>query len=300
MSRLFEGVIPAIVTPMHDDESINTVELRNQVNRQINAGAKAIFCLGTNGEFFALSYKEKMEVINTVVDEVRGRVKILVGSGCVTTKETIVLSREAKNAGADGISVITPYFAGCSQNDLFNHYTAVADQCDIPLMIYNNPARAGINISYETVKRLTPHPNIIGIKDSSGNFDNTLRYIEVANQDFIVLCGNDSLILWNLMAGGQGGISGISNIFPERMLSIYTTFKANNFAKALEIQNSVRAIRDTLKLGNSNSIVKQATLLMGYPVGPARAPFNINDQEIDNKIIAALKQYSEYAPNRSK
>lgn len=285
------GIIPAMVTPMLADESINEQELRNQVNRQINSGVQALFCLGTNGEFYALSMEEKQRVITLVVEEAAGRVPVLAGTGCVTTKETIALTSFAKKTGVDAVSVISPYFAGVNQEGLYSHFSAVADACEIPVILYNIPARTGVNIEYTTVARLANNPNIIGIKDSSGNFDNTLRYIEETPKDFIVLSGNDSLILWTLMAGGNGGISGIANLFPELMVSIYTRFEANDMAGAHKVQDSVRTIRDTLKLHNPNSIVKRAVNLLGYPVGPARAPFNINSAEIDAKIQTALDYY---------
>lgn len=286
-----KGIIPAMVTPMLDDESINEQELRNQVNRQIRCGVQALFCLGTNGEFYALSMQEKERVIAIVVEEAAGRVPVLAGTGCVTTKETITLTSFAKRAGADAVSVISPYFAGVNQEGLYSHFSAVADACGIPIILYNIPARTGVNIEYTTVTRLANNPNIIGIKDSSGNFDNTLRYIEETPKDFIVLSGNDSLILWTLMAGGNGGISGIANIFPEIMVSIYNKFEQNDLEGARKVQDSVRTIRDALKFHNPNSIVKRATNLLGYPVGPARAPFNVNSAEIDAKIQTALDYY---------
>ena len=295
----FTGVIPAIITPMHNDEGINKRELQRQVNRQITAGAETIFCLGTNGEFYALSYEEKISVIETVVEACQGKAKVLAGTGCVTTKETIQLSNDAKQIGVDGLSVICPYFAQASQQDLLHHFMEIADHCDLPLLIYNNPARTGANVAEDTLTSLANHENIVGIKDSSGNFDNILRYISSTNRNFTVLSGNDSLILWTLLAGGAGGISGICNLFPERMISIYTLFKNGDVEQATRIQKSVRGIRNTLKLHNPNSIVKRAMELCGYKVGPARAPFQIKDTTIDQKIIEALSQYSEYKRSNS-
>ena len=285
------GIISAMLTPLNPDETINDAELRNQVNRQIKAGVCAVFCLGTNGEFYAFSQDEKKHIIDIVVEEADGRVPILAGTGCVTTQETIELTRYAKEAGVDAVSVISPYFAGISQEGLYQHFSKVADACGVPVIMYNIPARTGVNIHYETVKRLAQNPYIVGIKDSSGNFDNTLRYIEETPEDFIVLCGNDSLILWTLQAGGNGGISGVTNIYPEHMVSIYDKFKEGDFEGAKLAQDQIRVIRDCFAGYNPNSVVKRAAALLGYPVGAAKAPFQIEDEALDNKLRKAFEAF---------
>ncbi len=285
------GIISAMLTPLNDDESINEAELRNQVNRQIKAGVAAVFCLGTNGEFYAFDKEEKKKIIDIVVDEADNRVPVLAGTGCITTSETIELTDYAKDAGVSAVSVISPYFAGISQESLYQHFSTVADECRMPVIMYNIPARTGVNIHYETVKRLADNPYIVGIKDSSGNFDNTLRYIEETPSDFIVLCGNDSLILWTLMAGGNGGISGVTNIFPEHMVSIYKKFAEGDFEGAKKAQDQIRCIRDCFTGYNPNSVVKRAAALLGYPVGPARSPFDIDDEKLDNKLLNAFKEF---------
>lgn len=291
LSMRINGIISAMLTPLNDDESINEAELRNQVNRQINAGVAAIFCLGTNGEFYAFDKEEKKRIIDITVDEANGRIPVLAGTGCVTTAETIELTDYAKQAGVFAVSVISPYFAGISQEGLYQHFTTVANECQIPVIIYNIPARTGVNIHYDTVKKLAKNPYIIGIKDSSGNFDNTLRYIEETPNEFIVLCGNDSLILWTLTAGGNGGISGVTNIFPEHMVSIYNKFASGDFEGAKIAQDQIRCIRDCFAGYNPNSVVKRAAELLGYPVGPARAPFAIHDKNLDNKLIQAFSVF---------
>ncbi|WP_130860411.1 4-hydroxy-tetrahydrodipicolinate synthase [Gracilibacillus phocaeensis] len=288
-----QGIIPAIVTPLYTDESINEEALRIQINRQIASNVSAIFCLGTNGEFYAFTYEEKLQIISIVIDEVRGRIPVIVGTGCITTQETITLTNYAQEAGADAVSIIAPYFAEASQAQLHAHFSHVAQHCKIPIILYNIPARTGINIHYQTVVLLAKHKNIVGIKDSSGNFDNTLRYIEETDQEFIVLCGNDSLILWTLLAGGNGGISGVCNLFPEKMVSIYEKYQNSNISKAKEIQDSIRPIRDTFTLGNPNSVIKRALNLLGESVGPARSPFNIESDETDRVIMQALNQLME-------
>lgn len=285
------GIISAMLTPLNLDETINDAELRKQVNRQIKAGVSAVFCLGTNGEFYAFSQEEKKHIIDVVVDEAGGRVPVLAGTGCVTTAETIELTHYARQAGVAAVSVISPYFAGITQEGLYQHFNKVANACEVPLIMYNIPARTGVNIHYETVKKLAKNPYIIGIKDSSGNFDNTLRYIEETPNDFIVLCGNDSLILWTLMAGGNGGISGVTNIYPEHMVSIYNRFMEGDFEGARLAQDQIRVIRDCFVGYNPNSVVKRAAVLLGHPVGAARAPFQIEDENLDNKLRRAFEAF---------
>ena len=270
-----KGVIVPLLTPMNDDETINEKELRNQVNRQIESEIHALFPLGTNGEAYILSREEKEQVLKIVVDEAKGRVPVYGGTGCISTKETIELSLKAKEIGVDVLSIITPSFAAASQDELYEHYKEVAKAVDLPIVLYNIPARTGNALAPATVEKLSKIPNIVGVKDSSGNFDNMLQYIEKTRyrKDFAVLSGNDSLILWCLLAGGRGGIAGCANVFPSTMASIYDTFIAGNLDKAREIQDSIRSFRDCFKFGNPNTIVKTAVSLLGYPIGKCRKPF---------------------------
>ena len=286
-----KGVIVPLLTPMNDDETINEKELRNQVNRQIESGIHALFPLGTNGEAYILSHEEKEQVLKIVVDEAKGRVPVYGGTGCISTKETIELSLKAKEIGVDVLSIITPSFAAASQDELYEHYKEIAKAVDLPIVLYNIPARTGNALAPATVEKLSKIPNIVGVKDSSGNFDNMLQYIEKTRyrKDFAVLSGNDSLILWCLLAGGRGGIAGCANVFPSTMASIYDTFIAGNLDKAREIQDSIRSFRDCFKFGNPNTIVKTAVSLLGYPVGKCRKPFC----QVPEAGIEAIKKVLE-------
>lgn len=269
------GIIPPILTPMNEDESINEKELRNQVNRLIGAGVHGIFALGTNGEGYILSEQEKEVVLSVVIDETKKRVPVYAGTGCVGTRDTIKMSQTAKSIGADILSIITPSFAQASQEELYLHYKEVASSVDMPIILYNIPARTGNSLTPATVKRLSDIGNIAGVKDSSGNFDNMLQYIECTSEkDFAVLSGNDSLIFWNLAAGGKGGIAGCANVYPENMVQIYESFKAGRMEDARIYQDSIRSLRSCFRFGNPNTIIKAATAMLGYPVGKCRSPFN--------------------------
>ncbi|MCD8018376.1 MAG: 4-hydroxy-tetrahydrodipicolinate synthase [Clostridiales bacterium] len=278
-----KGVIPPIITPMNGDESINVTELRNQVNRQIAGGVHGLFCFGTNGEGYVLNAEEKELVLRTVVEECNGRVPVYAGTGCISTKETVEQSKMAMSVGADVLSIITPSFAAASQDEIYEHYKTVAQTVDMPIVLYNIPARTGNVITPKTVARLAEIDNIVGAKDSSGNFANILGYID---SGISILSGNDQLIIWTLLAGGTGGIAGCANVYPHVMASIYDLFMEGKIEEAKQANASIASFRDCFKYGNPNTIVKTAVSLLGFNVGKCRAPFN----QVPEEGITALKK----------
>ncbi|PRO93534.1 4-hydroxy-tetrahydrodipicolinate synthase [Lactiplantibacillus pentosus] len=294
--NIAKGIIAAMVTPLDQNEQVNEEELKNQVRRQINAGVTGVFTLGTNGEGYILSHEEKLQVMRAVVAEANGEVPIYAGTGCVSTAETITLSKEAQKIGVDALSVITPSFAKASQEELYRHYKALNDAVDLPILLYNIPARTGNALTPATVEKLANLPNIVGVKDSSGNFDNILQYIErTRNKNFSVISGNDALILWTLQAGGTGGITAVANVLPEIMVSIYKQFEQGNWDAARKAQDSIRPLRNCFALGNPNTIIKKSTNLVGYPVGNTRAPFNYLDSQVVDKLNEVLRaNYGKY------
>ena len=287
MQNKLQGIISPIVTPMYNDEKVNYEELVNQVNRVIENGVHGIFAFGTNGEGYILSEEEKVQIMETVVDTVAGRVPVYASTGLVGTQDTIRLSLEAKRVGVDYLSIITPYFAAATQEEIYRHFKTVAEAVNMPIVLYNIPARTGNTIQPATVEKLSRIDNIVGVKDSSGNFDNILQYIERTRdrEDFSVLSGNDSLILWTLLAGGTGGIAGCSNVYPFTMAQIYDQFTNGHIEEARKYQDSIRSLRDCFKFANPNTVVKTAVELLGYPVGKCRAPFN----HVPTEGITALK-----------
>lgn len=295
-----KGIIAAMQTAMHEDGSINEKELRRQIDRQIEAGVDAVFCLGTNGEFYIMSMEEKIRVMEIFVDQVKGRVPVYAGTGCISTEETVSLSKKAEEIGVDVISVITPYFAAISQEELYQHYAAAAKAVSLPVVMYNIPARTGAALAPSTVGRLAKDfSNIAGVKDSSGNFNNILQYIQATkDMDFSVLSGNDALILWTLLAGGKGGITAIANILPTIMVSIYQYYLKGDLENAKKAQNSISKIRDCFQYGNPNSVVKCATNLIGQPVGPCRKPFGLLSEEAVKGIQETIDTY--YAEYKNK
>ena len=292
-----KGIIPPIVTPMNADESVNIPELRSQVERQIAGGVHGIFPFGTNGEGYILSLKEKEEILEAVVDQVKGRIPVYAGSGCISTQDTIYMSKRAEELGADVLSIITPSFAVASQKELYDHYVEVAKHVNIPIVLYNIPPRTGNKLLPETVAKLAKDVDVImGAKDSSGDRDNLKAYIDLTqdlDKDFSVLAGNDGNILFCLQNGGKGGIAGRANLWPKTVASIYNYFVAGELDKAQEAQDAVAALQRVFKFGNANTIIKKAVNLLGYPVGDCRRPFNYLCQEGVEELKLVLKESAE-------
>jgi len=289
-----KGIITPIITPMYDDESVNYDELKNQINRLINAGLHGLFFFGTNGESYILTAEEKKKILEVAVETVNHRVPVYAGTGCISTKETIQMSKMAESIGADVLSIITPWFAAVSQSELLTHYKAIAAEVKTPIVLYNIPGRTGANIAPSTVGELASVDNIVGAKDSSGNFNTMLQYLDATKgKDFSVLSGNDALILWCLLAGGTGGIAGCSNVYPKNIVGIYDNFIQGNIEQAKICQSSIQSLRNVFQYGNPNTIVKKATQLLGYPVGNCRAPFNqipAEGIEVLKKVLAEYKK----------
>ena len=282
---------------MNADESVNIPELRSQVERQIAGGVHGIFPFGTNGEGYILSLKEKEEILEAVVDQVKGRIPVYAGSGCISTQDTIYMSKRAEELGADVLSIITPSFAVASQKELYDHYVEVAKHVNIPIVLYNIPPRTGNKLLPETVAKLAKDVDVImGAKDSSGDRDNLKAYIDLTQdlgKDFSVLAGNDGNILFCLQNGGKGGIAGRANLWPKTVASIYNYFVAGELDKAQQAQDAVAALQRVFKFGNPNTIIKKAVNLLGYPVGDCRKPFNYLCEEGVAELKQVLKESAE-------
>lgn len=293
-----KGIITPIVTPMNPvDESVNIPELRNQIERQIAGGVHGLFCFGTNGEGYILSLKEKEEVLEATIDQVKGRVPVYAGTGCISTRDTIYMSKRAEELGTDVLSIITPSFALASQKELYDHYVEVAEHVNIPIVLYNIPPRTGNKLLPETVGKLAKDVDVIlGAKDSSGDIDNLKAYIRETRdigKDFAVLAGNDGSILTCLKEGGAGGIAGRANLYPKALASIYNYFMAGELGKAQEMQDAVATLQRVFQYGNPNTVIKKAVNLLGYPVGDCRKPFNYLCDEGVEELKRVLEESEE-------
>ena len=290
-----KGIIPPVITPMNndDEQTVNHEALRQQVERLLAGGVHGMFPLGTNGEAYALSFKEKEEILATVIDQVKGRVPVYAGTGCITTlkakikalegENDIRMSKRAEEMGADALSIITPSFALASQKELYDHYVAVAKHVNIPIILYNIPPRTGNKLLPETVQALCRDVDVIvGAKDSSGDIENLKAYIRLTREldkDVAILAGNDGAILTCLKEGGAGGIAGRANIWPATVAKIYDCFKAGDLEGAQAAQDAIAILQQTFKYGNPNTIIKTAVALQGHNVGKCRAPFNYVPEE---------------------
>lgn len=268
-----KGIITAMVTPFKNDQTINEEGTVALVNRLINKGVAGLFILGTNGEFHVMNQSEKQFFAKIVIKATAGRVPVYVGTGGNSTEEVINLSKEMAAVGATAISVISPYFIKLTEAELVNHYTKIANEVSIPIILYNIPKNTGINISPEALSILSCHPNIIGIKDSSGNLDNMIHYIETAkDQEFAVLSGSDSLILKALEIGATGAVAATSNVLTTNDVAIYNHWLAGELTEAQEMQASIEEFRRVLKFGTLPSVLKEAISIQGIEIGLPRLP----------------------------
>src|SRR5262249_45585858 len=216
------GIIPPLVTPMQSNEDIDIPRLRSFIDHLIGKGVHGVFVLGTTGECYALDEREKQAIIATAVEHVNKRVPVFAGTGAETTREAIRITKIAEKEGADGVSVITPYFILPSQQELVDHYRRIAEQTALPIVLYSNPATCGgLKIEPETVARLAESPNIRGIKDSSGDLQYFIETVRLVPEHFGCLMGRDTLICASLIFGGKGAVPASCNIAPDYCVAIY-------------------------------------------------------------------------------
>jgi 4-hydroxy-tetrahydrodipicolinate synthase len=287
---MFKGSIVAIVTPFKNGQ-VDFEKLRELVEFQIAGGTDAIVPCGTTGEASTLDYDEHMEVIKTVIDQVKRRVPVIAGTGSNATAEAIELSQKAKEAGADGVLLVTPYYNKPTQEGLVRHYTAIADAVAIPQILYNVPGRTGVNMLPETVARLAPHKNIVAIKEATGSLQQASEVIALCNGQIDVLCGDDFITFPMMACGAKGVISVLANIMPSTVASLVDAFFAGDLAKARQLH------LDTLKIGNamfieSNPIpVKTSLGLMGKCSDELRLPLCPMGAANKEKLAAIMKEY---------
>jgi 4-hydroxy-tetrahydrodipicolinate synthase len=286
------GIIPAMVTPLTADEEINSKALRRLTNHLIDGKVHGVFAVGSQGEFWALSADEKRRVWETVVEETHGRVPVYAGTVGVTTRETIMLTRMAEKAGVDAVSILTPYFIGPNDDQLFDHYKAVAESTSLPILVYTNPARTNLKISPGLLARLAQVKGIVGIKDSQGDLELTAEYIRVVPPSFSVLMGRDTLIYAGLSYGTKGGIAATGNVKPALVASIYDKYMAGDLPGALQAQRELAPLRLAFAWGTFPVVVKEALNLMGMDVGPCRAPvgpLSADQREKLKKVLLEMK-----------
>jgi 4-hydroxy-tetrahydrodipicolinate synthase len=267
------GIIPPVATPMQANEDLDLPRLRWFLDHLIGAGVHGVFVLGTNSEFYALDEREKQEVIATAVAHVNKRVPVFAGTGAETTREVVRLTRMAEREGADGVSVITPYFISPSQQEIFDHYRRIAECTSLPVVLYNNPSTCGgLKIDVDTVARLAEVANILAVKDSSGDLQNTVEYIRFVPERFSVMMGRDTLIFSALQMGARGAVPATGNLAPALLAEIYNAFRRGDQEASRAAQLRLNPLRLALGLGTAPGAVKAALHLLGRSLGPCRSP----------------------------
>jgi 4-hydroxy-tetrahydrodipicolinate synthase len=274
MGKPIEGIITAVVTPFDANENVDEEGFREIIEYLIKSGVHGLFPVGSQGEFFTLTKEEKKRLIDIAVEEAQGRVFVMPNTGAITTRESIELSQYAERAGADCVSIITPFFISPTQEELHEHFKAICQSVKIPVLCYNNPGRTGgVALTAATLARLAEGlTNFAGIKDSSGDLTQVSEMIRLCPPGFKVIMGRDTLIYGALMYGAAGAIAATANVAPRLVVGIYEAFKAGDYDKAKQYQRELAPLRMAFGLGSFPVVMKEALTMMGLPAGRCRRP----------------------------
>ena len=259
---MFQGAIVATVTPFRNGK-VDRAALRKLVRFQIESGTDGIVPCGTTGESATLSFEEHERVIDTVIDAAGGKVPVIAGTGSNNTREAILLTRYARKAGASGALVITPYYNKPTQEGLYRHFRAVAESADIPIILYNVPGRTGVNMTAATVARLAEIPNIVGVKEASGNLNQICDILRETPKKFCVLSGDDFLYFPMLALGAKGVISVTSNVAPRAMADLYDAYVIGEISRAREIHYRLWPLFNACFIETNPIPAKTALAMMG-------------------------------------
>lgn len=291
MSFIPRGIIPPIITPLDDSGEVNYPVLRQMVNFLIESGVHGLFPMGTTGEFYAFDDETYRKVIETVKDEARGRVPIYAGTNHITTKKTIELVKICEAIGVDAISVLTPMFISQTQDELYNFFKEVAESTHLPIIMYNNRPKTNININPETVLKLAHIPNIVGIKDSTGDMTNTAEYLRLTKDidHFHVIMGRDTMIYAGFTYGCTAAISSCANVAPKVAVAIYDAYMRGDHDGALEAQFQLAPLRIATNMGTFPAVIKEGLTMLGIPVGKCAAPIKELTLEEKNKLRTVLE-----------
>ncbi len=285
---MFEGALTAMVTPFDKDGKVDEEGLRENVRFQIKKGIHGLVPVGTTGECATLSYEEHNRVVDVVVDAAKGKVPVLAGTGSNSTWEAIMLTKHAKEAGADGALLVVPYYNKPTQAGLYQHYKRIAEEIDLPQVIYNIPSRTGVNMLPETMAKLAKIKNIVGVKEASGNLEQIARIIELAGKKFLVISGDDSLTLDILKLGGVGIISVTSNLLPDRVAKMVDSFRSGDVETAKRINDELAPLFKALFIETNPGPVKMAMNWMGMAAGGLRLPLVELEPENQEKLRKVL------------
>ena len=289
MRTPFTGVGTALVTPFTRSGELDEAAVRRLARRQIDAGIHFLCPCGTTGENPTLSDAERLRIVEILVDEADGKVPILAGAGGYDTKEVIHLARELASAGASGFLSVTPYYNKPTQEGLYQHYRAFADSTSLPIVVYNVPGRTGVNVEVATIARLATIPNIVAVKEASGNVSQMCEICRAVPANFLVLSGDDALTLPLMAVGGHGIISVASNEIPAEMVAMVEAAERNDFAAARAVHARILPLMSINFVESNPQPVKYAMAAMGLLDEVYRLPMVSPKAESKDKINSVLK-----------
>ncbi|MDH5623876.1 MAG: 4-hydroxy-tetrahydrodipicolinate synthase [Candidatus Bathyarchaeota archaeon] len=294
-----KGILPALVTPFTDDgKELSEDRLRNLVNHCIELGVSGVVPCGTTGEFVNLTVDEKKRLIDIVVDEVNGRVVVVAGTGASGTDQALELTKYAKDAGADAALIVTPFYLKPTDRGIYEHFSTVATEVDLPIILYNIPQCTGVWLTWQMVEDLAEIPNIVGLKDSSGELKYILAVLEKVRDKINVMCGYDEVVLPALAAGASGAILASANVIPDFWVDIFDSVQKGNLKKARELQFKIQKIaRIIAKSGPVGT--KEALNMIGIKVGPVRRPLSVGGEltyEEREELRLDLEKIGKIAP----
>lgn len=269
---IFRGVATALITPMHEDGSVNLERLQTLVEEQIQKGVNALVACGTTGESATLNHEEHVAVIRETISAAAGRVPVIAGTGSNDTRYAVELSQEAERLGADALLMVTPYYNKTSQDGLVAHYTQVADRVSLPIILYNVPSRTGTNIQPATYARLAGHQNIAAVKEANGDLSAALKTMSLCGDQITLYSGNDDQTIPFFSIGGQGVISVFSNLAPDLMSQMCSKYLSGDHDGALAMQKQYLALMEAMFCDVNPIPVKAAMNLAGMQAGPCRLP----------------------------
>jgi 4-hydroxy-tetrahydrodipicolinate synthase len=287
---MFQGSIVAIVTPFIDG-AVDEEKLRELVEFQIENGTDAIVPCGTTGESSTLDYVEHDRVVKIVVEQVNRRVPVIAGTGSNCTREAIEITQHAKELGADGALLVTPYYNKPSQQGLFLHYKSIADAVALPQVLYNVPGRTSVNLLPETVARLAVHPNIVAIKEASGSLQQASEVLALCGENITVLSGDDFITLPMLACGAKGVISVTANIMPKEVAALVDAFFAGNLEEAKRLHLYLLRISNAMFIETNPVPVKTGVSLLGRCRDEVRLPLAPLAEANRAKLTAIMKEY---------
>lgn len=288
---IFKGAGVAIITPFTED-GVNFEELGRIIEDQIAGGTDAIIITGTTGESSTMSDEEHKEAIRYTVEKVNKRVPVIAGTGSNETSYAIQLSKYAEEVGADGLLLVTPYYNKATQKGLIAHYTAIADAVNIPIILYNVPSRTGVNIQIPTFVELAKHPNIVAVKEASGNLSAVAKIRHAVGDELAIYSGNDDQIVPILSLGGSGVISVLSNVAPKETHDICQLYFDGKVEESAKKQIELIDLIDALFCEVNPIPVKVAMRMLGYAAGPLRLPLCEMEPAHEEQLRQALKAHN--------